>query len=67
MVNYYHGFEFQCLLFNGLQLQQTMFLSIIQSTPMHMAAERGHNDILRYLGKKGANVSAKDIDGVSIL
>ena len=34
---------------------------------MHMAAERGASDILIYLAEKGADVSAKDIDGVSIL
>ena len=34
---------------------------------MHMAAKTGHTDILLYLAEQGADVSAKDIDGVSVM
>ena len=37
-----------------------------QRTPLHMAADRGSADTLRYLVKKGADVNTKDdCSGVS--
>ena len=33
-------------------------------TPLHVAAERGHDRIVEYLIDVGAKISAKDNDGV---
>ena len=57
----------ECLLLKDYECSRQLFLSHHQSTPMHMAAERGHTDILIYLAENGAVVSVKDIVGVSML
>ena len=31
-------------------------------TPLHVAAENGHNEVVKHLVKKGADVNAKDED-----
>jgi ankyrin repeat protein len=35
----------------------------LKFTPLHFAALKGHNDIIQYLIKKGADISAQDSDG----
>ena len=42
---------------------QSVFLH--QMTPLHVAAETGRCEILRYLIDKGGDISIKDEDGVS--
>ena len=37
-----------------------------QRTPLHMAARRDHEDIVKYLVDKGAGINIQDNDGVSI-
>lgn len=44
----------------------TVSLSLHQSTPLHVAARRGHANIVKCLVDKGANINIKDDDGVSI-
>jgi len=61
----------------GLSWNETQCLKIkpdhsrhnfsFQSTPMHMAAERGHNDIVLYLAERHADVNVKNCDKVSVL
>ena len=36
-----------------------------QKTPLHLAAGKGHVDIVRYLVDKGADLNIKDTFGVS--
>jgi ankyrin repeat protein len=33
------------------------------STPLHLAAEQGHKDIVKLLIDKGANINVKDVYG----
>ena len=41
------------------------FLCLYQRTPLHVAAENGHLEIVKHLFVHGADISAKDVDGVS--
>ena len=36
-------------------------------TPLHVAAEQGHIDVVKCLVVQGADISAKDKDGVTIM
>ena len=38
-----------------------------QWTPLYMAAEGGHEEMVRFLVDKGADINIKDNNGVSIL
>ena len=49
--------------FSGLGL---WFLSLHQMTPLHVAAKSDRYKILEYLVDRGADISTKDSDGVSI-
>ena len=49
----------------GYSIEVLNFVSFHQRTPLHMAAQSGHADMVRYLSDKGANVNIKDNDGVS--
>ena len=40
-------------------------VSLHQRTPLHMAAEGGHMDTVKYLVKKQTNINTKDVDEVS--
>ena len=42
------------------------FSSLYQRTPLHMAVEGGHVEIIKYLVQKGAQVNIQDEAGVSI-
>ena len=42
------------------------FPSLHQMTPLHVAAKSARFKIVEYLVDKGANISTKDSDGVSI-
>lgn len=42
------------------------FVSRHQWTPLHVAADNGHKNILEYLVKKPVDINIKDDDGVSI-
>ena len=44
----------------------TVSLSLHQSTPLHVAARRGHANIVKCLIDEGADINIKDDDGVSI-
>ena len=37
-----------------------------QSTPLHLAAEGGHLDTVKYLVEKGANIHSEKFFGVSV-
>ena len=39
----------------------------MQWTPLYMAAEGGHIEIVRYLVDNGADINIKDHNGVSVL
>lgn len=40
-------------------------VSLYQRTPLHMAAEGGHTDAVKFLVKKQTNINTKDVDRVS--
>ena len=39
---------------------QIFFNNFHQGTPLHLAAEAGHMDIVRHLVEKGADINIKD-------
>ena len=41
-------------------------ISAYQRTPLHIAAGRGHRDIVKYLAENRADTKSKDKFGVSI-
>ena len=43
----------------------SVFLLLHQWTPLHMAAQNGNVDVVRFLVDKGANVNLKGYYGVS--
>lgn len=43
-----------------------MILPFYQQTPLHIAAREGHDYTVECLVKKGADISFKDKDGVSV-
>ena len=43
-----------------------MILPSYQQTPLHIAASHGHDYTVECLVKKGADISFKDKDGVSV-
>ena len=47
-----------------LRLVSEQHLSLHQSTPLYMAAEGGHMDVVKYLGDKGADINRKNKNGV---
>lgn len=49
-----------------MQVRNYYHFSLYQRTPLHMAAEGGHKNVVDYLVDKGADVSLKDNAGVSI-
>ena len=49
------------------QLFSLGFFSLNQRTPLHNATRRTHEDIVRYLVDKGANINAKEKNGVILL
>ena len=42
-----------------------LFASPHQETPLHLAADEGHVDTVKFLVQKGANIHSKDDVGVS--
>ena len=46
--------------------KEDVFISLCQMTLLHMAAEEGHLDIVKYLVKKGAYKDTKNQSKVSI-
>ena len=42
------------------------FFSLYQMTPLHLAAERGSIEIVRYLVEQGASINIQDNNGVSV-
>ena len=45
----------------------SLFLSLHQITPLHVAAERGHPRIVEFLVSKGADIDIQDKNGVICL
>ena len=43
-----------------------MKLSLDQRAPLHMAAEGGHMEIVRYLVEEKADISIQEMTGVSV-
>ena len=39
-------------------------MHFFQSTPMHFAAGNGHTETVKFLAENGADLNAKDSDGV---
>jgi len=44
----------------------TVFFSLLQSTPLHIAAEDGETNIVEYLILRNADVTITDKKGVSV-
>lgn len=44
----------------------TLFFSLNQMTPLHIAAEEGHMDIVQYLVDSQAHINARDNHRVSV-
>ena len=44
-----------------------IFLSLHQMTPLHVAAERGRFKIVKHFVSSGAEINAKDINGVKLM
>ena len=44
-----------------------IFLSLYQMTPLHLAAQRGRYNLVRYLVDKDADVNIQDINGVRLI
>ena len=67
--NYYDCFTSLCKCYIYSQFQNyiaaTLFF-LYQQTPLHVAAREGHDYTAKCLFKKGADISIKDKDGVSV-
>ena len=45
--------------------RQMFFFSLCQMTPLHWATKKGCIGIVKYLVEQGANISIRDVNGVS--
>lgn len=49
------------------KLSNAEFFPLYQKTPLHLAAGQGHIDVVKCLVDAGADIIAKDMDGVTYI
>ena len=58
-------YTFHCLFVSQL-ISELLTINLHQRTPLHAAAKGGYIDTVKCLVQKGANLRARDVNGVSM-